>query len=131
MNMVKTIFKFIKEDILQIKPIFKVKIEESWFSKEYYYVKFSENNGWTWKYLLQSTKIAFPSFPGEEALEKLTVNRNNVVGFAEQFKTIDDCLKYNQKVINKMREHNAICKKEYLQKLSSTSEKIRKFNSKS
>lgn len=131
MNMVKTIFKFIKEDILQIKPIFKIKIEESWFSKEYYCVKFSENNGWTWTYLLKSTKIAFPSFPGEEALEKLVVNINNVVGFAKNFKTIDDCIKYNQDAINKMREHNAICKKEYLQKLNNTQEKIRKFNSKS
>lgn len=44
MNMVKTIFKFIKENILQIKPIFKIKIEESWFSKEYYCVKMLSGN---------------------------------------------------------------------------------------
>jgi hypothetical protein len=129
--MVKTIFKFIKEDILQIKTVFKVKIEESWFSKEYYYVKFSENNGWTWKYLLKSIRIAFSSFSGEEALEKLTVNRNDVVGFAEQFKTIDDCLKYNQKVINKIRKHNTICKEEFQQTTNNIREEIRKFNSKS
>jgi hypothetical protein len=36
-----------------------------------------------------------PSFPGEEALEKLTVSINNIVGFAEQFKTVDDCLLYD------------------------------------
>ena len=128
MNMVKTIYRFIKENILQIKPIFKVKIEESWFSKEYYYVKFSKNNGWTWTYLLKSIKIAFPSFPGEEALEKLVVNRNNVVGFAKNFKTIDDCIKYNQDTINKMKEHNAICKEEYLQKLKTSTKDIKEFN---
>ena len=131
MTMVTNIIKFFKEEILQIKPIFKVKIEESWFSEEYYCVKFSENNGWTWKYLLKSIIIGVPSFPGEEALEKLTVNRNNIVGFAEQFKTIDDCLKYNQKVINKMRKHNTICKEEFQQTTNNIREEIRKFNSKS
>ena len=128
MNMVTNIIKFFKEEILQIKPIFKLKIEESWFSKEYYCVKFSENNGWAWKYLLKDTIIGFPSFPGEQALEKLTVNINNVVGFAEQFKTVDDCIKYNQNIIDKVNRHNSFCKEQYKQKMKNRTNDIKDFN---
>lgn len=102
MNMVKNIYKFVKENILQIKPIFKIRIEMSWFSKEYYCIKFSGNNGWTWKYLLSDSTLGIPSYPGKRGVEKLIVNARCVVHFAESFKTLKDCQKYNQTVMSMM-----------------------------
>ena len=49
--MFSKIKEWVKVNILNIKPIFKIKIEESWFSKKYYAIKFSNNNGWSWRYL--------------------------------------------------------------------------------
>ena len=49
------IFKFIKENIFKIKPIFKIEIKESWFSKDWVYIRYSPNNGWTWYVLIGDT----------------------------------------------------------------------------
>jgi hypothetical protein len=49
--MFRKIKEWVKVNIFNIKPIFKIKIEESWFSKKYYAIKFSNNNGWSWRYL--------------------------------------------------------------------------------
>lgn len=48
----KKIIKWFKENILGIKPIFKIKIEQSWFSERWFCIKFSNNNGWSWEYII-------------------------------------------------------------------------------
>ena len=45
--------KYIKENILKIKPIYKIKIVDG-VIPDYYNIKFSCNNGWTWTYVLDS-----------------------------------------------------------------------------
>ena len=51
--MFKNFFRFIKEDVLGIKDIFRIKIEKCYWSERYVYIKFSKNNGWTWKYIIR------------------------------------------------------------------------------
>lgn len=43
--MFSKIKEWVKVNILDIKPIFKIKIEKSWFSKKYYAIKFSNYIG--------------------------------------------------------------------------------------
>ena len=84
----KKLYKWFKENILKIKPIFKVEIEQSWFSERYFCLKFSNNNGWTWEYLI-SDKLDIDSKYDGYTTEVRYFSADNVEYIAKEYTTYD------------------------------------------
>lgn len=121
-------WKWFKEEVLGIKPIFKIKIETSWFSKVWFCVKFSNNNGWTWTYLLTDDwKIPSPYSEKETAIKYFQAD--NLEYIKEQFKTYDDCIKYNQNVEKSIKDYNQKKKEAYYKNVNSSQKFMNEFNS--
>lgn len=102
--MLNKLIKFIKEDILRIRPIFKIKIVETDFSKEFFNIKFSKNNGWTWDYIIRAginnSNYYFPEIDN--------IYYKNLESFASKFKSYDDCINYNNSIYKLIKEKNNI-----------------------
>ena len=126
------IFKFIKENILKIKPIFRIEIKESWFSKDWVYIRYSSNNGWKWRVIIcynYDTSIA--------AWDKYKVDIeyiqiNNVKEFIDenQLNTFENCENYNEKVYKMIKEHNEREYNEYVSKTQPGRDFVKQFNKK-
>lgn len=115
-------WKWFKEEVLGIKPIFKIKIETSWFSKVWFCVKFSNNNGWTWTYLLTDDwKIPSPCSEKETAIKYFQAG--NLEYIKEQFNTYEACVAYNENTFKRINEHN----KNKREKYESDINKIKSF----
>ena len=118
-------WKWFKEKVLGIKPIFKIKIETSWFSKVWFCVKFSNNNGWSWTYLLTDDwKIPSPCSEKETAIKYFQAG--NLGYIKEQFNTYEACVAYNENTFKRINEHN----KNKREKYESDINKIKSFNEK-
>lgn len=125
-------FKFIKEKILRIKPVFKIQIKRSSFSNEYCYIRFSGNNGWTWQTILRAVDtFSFEAdYDGQMHAETKYIPYDEVVSFAKQFKTLNDCINYNNKLIEKVKDNNKKAKKDYIKKVNNINNSIKNFNKK-
>ena len=128
--MLKRIFKFIKESIFNIKPIFKIQIEESWFSNRWYCIKFSGNNGWKWEYILRSASDFNAGYPNAQLIEKECISYTDVVQFAQEFQTYEDCAQYNQRVIERVRKNNQVELDVYNKRRKRYTNAIEDFNKK-
>lgn len=115
--MIRRVFAFIKEDILRIKPIFKIKIEKSWWSKDYVNIKFSNNNGWTWQYIIGRYDDVFSEYK-EEYIKVQSFHIDSVESMFHELRTYDACIAYNNKIRKKVKEYNEWRKKEYDKKLA-------------
>ena len=101
--MLNKIIKFIKEDILRIRPIFKIKIVETYFSKQFFNIKFSKNNGWTWDYILRSELSNNYYVPVVD-----NISYKNIEWFVSDFKSYEDCINYNNSIYKLIKEKNNI-----------------------
>jgi hypothetical protein len=126
--MIKRFFKFIKERVFNIKPFFKIKIEQSWFSERYYCIKFSNNNGHKWEYILCDVHDFDTTHPNGLKMEPAYINAADVVQFAKEFKTYDDCVKYNAKVAEKVFKNNQIEYESYEKGMTRCKNDIEAFN---
>lgn len=124
----KKLYKWFKENILRIKPIFKVKIEESWFSEKYFCVKFSNNNGWTWEYLL-SSKLDIDSKYDGYTTEVRYFPAEDVKYIAKEFTTYDRCRSHNDTVYEAVMKENDIRYKRYMETQSKAHDIATNFNS--
>ena len=103
--MLNKFIKFIKEDILRIRPIFKIRIVESNFSKEFFNIEFSKNNGWTWDYIIRAEL----SFPNKYYVPRVdNIYYKNIKSFVSKFKSYEDCINYNNSIYNLIKEKNNI-----------------------
>lgn len=108
----KRIFKFIKEDVLGIKEAFKIKIEECWFNSDYYNIKFSKNNGWTWDYLLSKRLSSSGKWPMYYK-EKLGAHFMHLRNILKNLDSYEDCVEYNEDVIREINIANAAAADHY------------------
>lgn len=122
-------FKWFKEKILGIKPIFKVKFEQSWFSEKWYCVKFSNNNGWTWRYIIGS-RHDIDSSCGEEIVKVDYFSLDRIESVAKKFSTYEACCQYNDEIIAEVEKNNKIKREKYKQKLGKTKKFVNEFNKK-
>lgn len=124
----KKLYKWFKETILRIKPIFKVKIEQSWFSEKYFCLKFSNNNGWTWEYLI-SDKLDIDSKYDGYTTEVKYFSADNVEHISKEYTTYDRCRSHNDKVHEAVMKENAIRYKRYTESQSKANDIVTNFNS--
>lgn len=124
----KKLYKWFKENILRIKPKFKVKIEQSWFSERYFCLKFSNNNGWTWEYLISST-LDINSKYDAYTTEIRYFSADNVEYISKKYTTYEICRSHNDSVYEDVMKENDIRYKRYVESQSKANNIVNKFNS--
>ena len=132
MNIFKSIVKFIKENIFKIKPIFKIEIKESWFSKDWVYIRYSSNNGWKWHVIIDWRHDVSVAAWDKYKVDTEYVRINEVKEFIDknQLNTFENCEKYNEKVYKMIKEHNEREYNEYVSKTQPGRDFVKQFNKK-
>ena len=124
----KKLYKWFKENVLMIKPIFKIKIEESWFSERYFCVKFSNNNGWTWEYLI-CDKLDIDSKYDGYTTEVKYFSADNVEYITREFTNYEKCRAHNDTVHKAVMKENDVRYKRYVESQSKAYDVVTNFNS--
>ena len=134
MHFFKQIIKWFKEDVLNIKPIFKIEIKESWFSPDYVYIRYSPNNGYKWYVITggerdYETNCRWKKYKVATAYYKIdcietVINANNLNSY-------ENCKAYVEKVYDWVEEHNAKAYEEYMNKIQPGRDFIKNFNKQS
>ena len=125
--MLSKIKEWIKVNILNIKPIFKIKIEESWFSKKYYTIKFSNNNGWSWRYL-QEEGCDLSSHCDELKCGVGYFSLGKVKNLSQTLTSYELCDEYNRKLHEKIAAINSERRKKYLEDIDDGVKYMKEFN---
>jgi hypothetical protein len=125
--MFSKIKEWVKVNILNIKPIFKIKIEESWFSKKYYAIKFSNNNGWSWSYL-QEEGWDLSSHCDELECRVGYYSLDGVKYLSQTLTSYELCDEYNRKLHEKIAAINSERRKKYLEDIDDGVEYMKEFN---
>ena len=122
-------FKWFKEKVLGIKPVFKIKIETSWFSEQYFCVKFSKNNGWKYEYLIED-KIDISS-PCDELITDIAYfSPSSIKSIVKNLDSYEKCVEYNEKVYINVKNTNNKRRSVYDSQLSNVKSFINSFNKK-
>lgn len=125
--MFSKIKEWVKVNILNIKPIFKIKIEESWFSKKYYAIKFSNNNGWSWRYL-QEEGWDLSSHCDELECRVGYYSLDEVKYLSQTLTSYELCDEYNRKLHEKIAAINSERRKKYFEDIDDGVEYMKEFN---
>lgn len=125
--MFSKIKEWVKVNILDIKPIFKIKIEESWFSKKYYAIKFSNDNGWSWRYL-QEEGWDLSSHCDELECRVGYYSLGEVKYLTQTLTSYELCDEYNRKLHEKIAAINSERRKKYLEDIGDGVEYMKEFN---
>jgi hypothetical protein len=125
--MFSKIKEWVKVNILNIKPIFKIKIEESWFSKKYYAIKFSNNNGWSWRYL-QEEGLDLSSHCDELECRVGYYSLDEVKYLSQTLTSYELCDEYNMELHEKIATINSERRKKYLEDIDDGVEYMKEFN---
>ena len=124
----KKLYKWFKENILRIKPIFKVKIHQSWFSEKYFCLKFSNNNGWTWEYLI-SSKLDIDSRYDAYTTGVKYFSADSVAYIANACTSYDKCKAHNDAIRADVMKENDIRYKHYIETQTKANDIVTEFNS--
>ena len=127
--MIKKCINWFKINVLNIKPIFKIKIEKSWFSDQYFAIKFSNNNGWSWRYIQDYKYDAF-SHCDEIESEIAYFNPDRLKEITNQLTSYELCDAYNKKVIDHINNTNTERREKYFAKVNAGIEFMNEFNKK-
>ena len=127
--MIKRCINWFKINVLNIKPIFKIKIEKSWFSDRYFAIKFSNDNGWSWRYIQDYKYDAF-SHCSELECEIAYFNSDGLKEITNQLTSYELCDAYNKKVIDYINNTNAKRREKYFAKVNAGIEFMNEFNKK-
>lgn len=125
--MFRKIKEWVKVNIFNIKPIFKIKIEESWFSKKYYAIKFSNNNGWSWRYL-QEEGWDLSSHCNELECRVGYFSLDEVKNLSQTLTSYELCDEYNRKLHEKIAAINSERRKKYLEDVDDGVKYMKEFN---
>lgn len=127
--MIKRFINWFKINVLNIKPIFKIKIEKAWFSDRYFAIKFSNDNGWSWRYI-QDYKYVTWSHCDEIECEIAYFNPDRLKDITSQLTSYELCDVYNKKVINYINNTNTERREKYYAKVNAGMEFMKEFNKK-
>lgn len=127
--MIKRCINWFKINVLNIKPIFKIKIEKAWFSDRYFAVKFSNNNGWSWRYIQDYKYDAF-SHCNEIECEIAYFNSDRLKEITSELTSYELCDAYNKKVIDYINDTNTERREKYFAKVNAGIEFMNEFNKK-
>ena len=127
--MIKRCINWFKINVLNIKPIFKIKIEKAWFSDRYFVIKFSNDNGWSWRYI-QDYKYDIHSHYNGLECEIAYFNPDRLKDITNQLTSYELCDAYNKKVINYVNNTNTERREKYFAKVNAGIEFMNDFNKK-
>ena len=127
--MIKRCINWFKINVLNIKPIFKIKIEKSWFSDRYFAIKFSNDNGWSWRYIQDYRYDAF-SHCHEIKCEIAYFNPDSLRDITSQLTSYELCDAYNKKVIDNINNTNTERREKYYANINAGMEFMKEFNKK-
>ena len=125
--MIKRCINWFKINVLNIKPIFKIKIEKAWFSDRYFAIKFSNDNGWSWRYIQDYKYDAF-SHCSEIECEIAYFNPDRLKDITNQLTSYELCDAYNKKVIDYINNTNTERREKYFAKVNAGIEFMNEFN---
>lgn len=89
---------------------------------------FSNNNGWTWEYLLRSTRDIDSRYDGYTT-EVRYFSADDVEYIAKEYTTYDKCRAHNDTVYEDVMEENDIRYKRYVESQSKANDIVTSFNS--
>ena len=119
--------KWFKEKVLGIKPIFKIKIEEASFSERFFCIKFSNNNGWSWEYIIDDKYDAWS--PCNELTTDIAYwGPSSIKTIAQEFDSYEKCLAYNKRVMDNINKTNESRRTQYEDGLRKANKFIEDFN---
>lgn len=126
------IIKWFKENVLKIKsekakPVFKIKIVKTWFSDDWFNIKFSNNNGRDWEYIIDDTVDIFSPYDGLTAIKK-DISATSIEDWARELNTYEKCRKHNDKIRENIEKTNEFRRKKYIEKRNKAEKFIKKFN---
>lgn len=126
------IIKWFKENVLKIKsekakPVFKIKIVKTWFSDYWFNIKFSNNNGRDWEYIIDDTVDIFSPYDGLTAIKK-DISATSIEDWARDLNTYEKCRKHNDKIRENIEKTNEFRRKKYMEKRNKAENFIKKFN---
>ena len=127
--MIKRFINWFKINVLNIKPIFKIKIKTAWFSDRYFAIKFSNDNGWSWRYIQDYGYDTFSDYDGIKC-EIAYFNTDSLKGITNQLTSYELCDAYNKKVINYVNNTNAERRENYFAKVNAGIKFMNDFNKK-
>lgn len=125
----KNIFRWFKENVLGIKKVFKLKVKESCFSPQYYYFKFSNNNGWTWEYIIREDNDVF-SYCDELEPGIKYFSACDIESRAKDFSTYEKCREHNDWVMNNINKTNKQRREKYYKSIKNAKSVAKKINKK-
>lgn len=121
------IVDWFKLNILGIKPIFKIKIEKTYFSDNWFNIKFSKDNGFSWEYILDYA-IDIDSPCDELKIVKDDIPLERIESMVKQFTTYSKCIEYNEQILNTVHNTNEERRTEYIKKKNKINTLIAKVN---
>lgn len=126
------IIKWFKENVLKIKsekakPVFKIKIVKTWFSDYWFNIKFSNNNGRDWEYIIDDTVDIFSPYDGLTTIKK-DISATSIEDWARELNTYEKCRKHNDKIRENIEKTNEFRRKKYMEKRNKAESFIKKFN---
>lgn len=127
--MIKRCINWFKINVLNIKPIFKIKIEKAWFSDRWFAIKFSDDNGWSWRYI-QDYKYDIFSHCSEIECEIAYFEPDRLKEITERLTSYELCDAYNKKVIDYINNTNTERRQKYFAKINAGKEFMKEFNKK-
>ncbi len=125
--MIKRFINWFKINVLNIKPIFKIKIEKACFSDRYFAIKFSNDNGWSWSYI-QDYKYDINSHYDGLECEIAYFNHDMLKKITNQLTSYELCVAYNKKIIDHINNINAELRQKYFAKVNAGIEFMNEFN---
>ena len=127
--MIKRFINWFKINILNIKPIFKIKVEKAWFSDRYFAIKFSNDNGWSWRYIQDYKYDLWSHYDGLEC-EIAYFNPDRLKDITSQLTSYELCDAYNKKVIDYINNTNTERREKYYANINAGMEFMKEFNKK-
>ena len=105
----------------------KIKIVKTWFSDDWFNIKFSNNNGRDWEYIIDDTVDIFSPYDGLTAIKK-GISATSIEDWARELNTYEKCRKHNDKIRENIEKTNEFRRKKYIEKRNKAEKFIKKFN---
>jgi len=95
---------------------------DNWFN-----IKFSNNNGWDWEYIIDDTVDILSPYDGYKAIKK-DISAASIEDWARELNTYEKCRKHNDKIRENIEKTNEFRRKKYMEKRNKAEKFIKKFN---
>lgn len=122
------IISWFKRNILKkAETGFKIKIVKSWFSSDWYNIKFSNDNGGSWAYIIDDVADIWSPYDGLKSIIK-DIPSSSIKRWTRDLDTYEKCVQHNKRVREHINRTNDIRRTRYITEQKETEDFIKKFN---